>query len=153
MSTRTDSTPSPTVRSRDDLIAWIAQGCKPPERWRIGTEHEKFLFHTDTLRPVTYEGPRGVRALMQGLIAAFGWQPIAEGGNIIALKRGEGGAAATVSLEPGGQFELSGAPLATVHATGEETREHLDQVVAARRSASASSALASRRSGRSPRRR
>ena len=131
MSTRTDSTPSPTVRSRDDLIAWIAQGCKPPARWRIGTEHEKFLFHPDTLRPVTYEGPRGVRALMQGLIAAFGWQPIAEGGNIIALKRGEGGAAATVSLEPGGQFELSGAPLATVHATGEETREHLDQVVAA----------------------
>jgi glutamate--cysteine ligase len=131
MSTRTDSAPSPTVRSRDELIQWIAQGSKPPERWRIGTEHEKFLFHTDTLRPVAYDGPRGVRALMQALISRFGWQPISEGGNIIALSRGEGAAASTVSLEPGGQFELSGAPLGNVHAIGEETREHLDQVTAA----------------------
>ena len=61
MSTRQDSAPAPTVRSRDDLIAWIAAGSKPAERWRIGTEHEKFLFHTDTLRPVPYAGPRGVR--------------------------------------------------------------------------------------------
>src|SRR5262249_54234219 len=100
-------------------------------RWRIGTEHEKFLFHTDTLRPVAYEDPRGVRALMEGLIARFGWQPITEGGNIIALKRGEGEPGGTISLEPGGQFELSGAPLASVHEIGAETREHLDQVMAA----------------------
>ena len=57
MSTRQDSAPGPTVRSRDDLVAWIAAGSKPAERWRIGTEHEKFLFHTDTLRPVPYAGP------------------------------------------------------------------------------------------------
>jgi glutamate--cysteine ligase len=131
MSTRTDSTPSPTVRSRDELIAWIAQGSKAAERWRIGTEHEKFLFFTDTLRPVPYEGPRSVRALMEGLISRFGWQPISEGGTIIALKRPEGEPGGTVSLEPGGQFELSGAPLASVHGIGEETREHLDQVIAA----------------------
>jgi glutamate--cysteine ligase len=73
MSTRQDGAPAPTVRSRDDLIAWIAAGSKPASAWRIGTEHEKFLFHTDTLRPVPYEGPRGVRALMSGLIARFGW--------------------------------------------------------------------------------
>ena len=131
MSTRTDSVRSPTVGSRDELIAWIAEGAKPAERWRIGTEHEKFLFCTDTLGPVPYAGPRGVRALMEGLIARFGWQPIAERGNVIALKRPDGETGGTVSLEPGGQFELSGAPLANVHKVGAETREHLDQVIAA----------------------
>ena len=73
MSTRQDSAPSPTVRSREELVAWIAAGSKPIEQWRIGTEHEKFLFYTDSLRPVPYDGPRGVRALMQGLIDRFGW--------------------------------------------------------------------------------
>jgi glutamate--cysteine ligase len=131
MSTRTDSAPSPTVSSREELISWIADGAKPPARWRIGTEHEKFLFHTDTLRPVAYEGPRGVRALMDELIARFGWLPISEGGNVIALRRAEGQAGGAISLEPGGQFELSGAPLSSVHATGEETREHLRQVTSA----------------------
>ena len=131
MSTRQDSAPAPTVRTRDELIAWIAAGCKPAAQWRIGTEHEKFLFYTDTLRPVPYEGPRGVRALMQGLIDRFGWEPILEGENIIALKRPDGEAGGTVSLEPGGQFELSGAPLGTVHEVGAETHEHLDQVRAA----------------------
>jgi glutamate--cysteine ligase len=130
MSTRQDSAPAPTVRSRDDLIAWIAAGSKPAHAWRIGTEHEKFLFYADTLRPVPYEGPRGVRALMEGLIARFGWEPIIEGDNIIALKRPEGDPGGTVSLEPGGQFELSGAPLKTVHEVGAETQEHLDQVLA-----------------------
>jgi len=131
MSTREDSAPSPTVGSRDDLIAWIAAGSKPPSAWRIGTEHEKFLFHTDTLNPVPYAGPRGVRALMQGLISEFGWLPIMEGDNIIALKRPEGEAGGTVSLEPGGQFELSGDPLRTVHEVGAETHEHLRQCLAA----------------------
>jgi glutamate--cysteine ligase len=130
MSTRQDSAPAPIVRTRDDLIAWIAQGSKPAERWRIGTEHEKFLFYTDTLRPVPYEGPRGVRALMEGLIARFGWEPITEGANIIALKRPDGEPGGTVSLEPGGQFELSGAPVRTIHETGAETHEHLEQVLA-----------------------
>ena len=131
MSTRQDSTPAPTVRSRDDLIAWIAGGSKPASRWRIGTEHEKFLFYTDTLRPVPYEGERGVRGLMEALIARFGWEPIPEGQNIIALKRPRGETGGTVSLEPGGQFELSGAPLETVHELGAETHEHLEQVRAA----------------------
>ena len=63
MSTRQDSAPAPTVRSREDLIAWIAAGSKPAHAWRIGTEHEKFLFYTDTLQPVPYAGARGVRAV------------------------------------------------------------------------------------------
>jgi glutamate--cysteine ligase len=131
MSTREDSAPSPTVGSRDDLVAWIAAGSKPASAWRIGTEHEKFLFHVDTLKPVPYVGPRGVRALMEGLISQFGWLPIMEGDNIIALKRPEGQAGGTVSLEPGGQFELSGDPLKTVHEVGAETHEHLRQCLAA----------------------
>jgi len=127
MSTRQDSAPAPIVRSRDDLIAWIAAGSKPAERWRIGTEHEKLLFLADTLRPVPYVGPRSVRALMESLISRFGWLPIMEGDNIIALKRPDGEAGGTVSLEPGGQFELSGDPLRTVHEVGAETHNHLSQ--------------------------
>jgi glutamate--cysteine ligase len=131
MSTRQDGAPqSPTVRSRNDLVNWIAAGSKPAPDWRIGTEHEKFVFHTDTLTPVPYEGPRGIRALMQALIDRFGWEPIMEGENIIALKRPKGQGSETISLEPGGQFELSGAPVATLHQTCEETHEHLEQVMA-----------------------
>ncbi|MCL4766076.1 MAG: glutamate--cysteine ligase [Hyphomicrobiaceae bacterium] len=129
MSTRQDGAPpSPTVRSRDDLVKWIADGSKPRSMWRIGTEHEKFVFHTDSLGPVPYEGPRGIRALMQALIDRYGWEPVIEGENIIALRRPKGQGSETVSLEPGGQFELSGAPVETLHETCAETHEHLEQV-------------------------
>ncbi len=128
MSTRQDGAPSPPISSRDDLVEWFAVGCKPKDQWRIGTEHEKIVFRTDDLRPVPYEGPRGIRAIMEELIRRYGWQPIMEGDNMIALKRPDGEPAATVSLEPGGQFELSGAPLATMHEVGDETQLHLDQV-------------------------
>jgi glutamate--cysteine ligase len=131
MSTRQDTVPSQPVDSRDDLVAWIAAGSKPPQDWRIGTEHEKFLFRVDTLRPVPYEGWRGVRALMQGLIDRFGWLPIMEGGNIIALRRPDGERGGTVSLEPGGQFELSGEPLTSVHEVAAETQAHLAQCLQA----------------------
>ena len=128
MSTRQDSAPSPVVGSRDDLVGWIAAGCKPRARWRIGTEHEKFGFLTDSHAPVPYAGPRGIRALMEQMIARYGWEAIMEGDNIIALKRPEGQGIETISLEPGGQFELSGAPVATLHDTAEETSVHLAQV-------------------------
>jgi glutamate--cysteine ligase len=128
MSTRQEGAPSPPIGSRDDLVEWFAVGCKPKADWRIGTEHEKIVFRTDDLGPVPYEGSRGIRAIMEGLIRRFGWQPIQEGDNIIALKRPDGEPAATVSLEPGGQFELSGAPLSTLHEVADETQVHLDQV-------------------------
>jgi glutamate--cysteine ligase len=115
MSTRQDSAPSPAIGSRDDLINWIAKGEKPSAHWRIGTEHEKFLFHTGTRAPVPYDGPRGVKALMEGLCTRYGWEPIKEGETTIALKRPNGEPGGTVSLEPGGQFELSGDPLSTLH--------------------------------------
>ena len=130
MSTRQDGEPAPLVRSRQDLVDWIAAGSKPASAWRIGTEHEKIVFRTDDHRPVPYEGPRGIRAILEALIARYGWEPIMEGDNIIALKWPHGDPAATVSLEPGGQFELSGAPLSDIHAIGEETQVHLDQVSA-----------------------
>ena len=129
MSTREDTNQSPPIESKDDLIAWLAAGCKPPEQWRIGTEHEKFVFNTVDCTPVPYEGPTGINALMRSMIECCGWQPIEEAGNIIALKKAPGIAGGNISLEPGGQFELSGAPLATVHETCAETGAHLREVL------------------------
>ena len=76
MSTRQEGAPAPPITSRDDLIQWFAVGSKPKSEWRIGTEHEKIVFRTDDLRPVPYEGPRGIRAIMAELIARSGWLPI-----------------------------------------------------------------------------
>ena len=87
------------------------------------------MFRTDTLDPIPYDGPRGIRALMEQLIARYGWVPIMEGDNIIALKRPEGETGGNISLEPGGQFELSGAPLETLHETAAETSRHLYEVL------------------------
>jgi len=129
MSTRQDGAPGRLVRSRDDLVAWIAAGGKPKAEWRIGTEHEKFVFHTDTLTPVPYEGERSIRALLEALISRFGWDPIREGDNIIALKRENCELCGNVSLEPGGQFELSGGPVETLHETAAETCQHLREVL------------------------
>jgi len=129
MSTRQDGAPGRLVRSRDDLVAWISAGEKPKTEWRIGTEHEKFVFHTDTLTPVPYEGDRSIRALLEALITRFGWDPIREGDNIIALKRENCELCGNVSLEPGGQFELSGGPVETLHETAAETHQHLREVL------------------------
>jgi glutamate--cysteine ligase len=129
MSTRQDSAPSRRVTSRDDLVAWIAAGEKPQAKWLIGTEHEKFVFHTDTLTPVPYEGERSISALMNALIERFGWAPILEGGKVIALKRPDCELCGNISLEPGGQFELSGRPVDTLHETAAETRQHLREVL------------------------
>src|ERR1700744_392196 len=114
------------IERRDDLVAWIAQGVKPKSRFRIGTEHEKFAFTLEGHRPVPYEGPRGIRALLEGMQHLLGWEPIMEGPNIIGLLDVTGGGA--ISLEPGGQFELSGAQVETVHQTTSELMAHLAQV-------------------------
>ncbi|MFZ5671237.1 MAG: glutamate--cysteine ligase [Pseudomonadota bacterium] len=112
----------------DDLTAWFAAGAKPAERWRVGAEHEKFGFRLKTHESVSYDGPDGIEAMLRGLMR-FGWEGVyedrADGGRtLIALERG----GASVSLEPGGQFELSGAPLNSMHEICEETGRHLEEV-------------------------
>ena len=114
------------IESRDELVEWIASGSKPETQFRLGTEHEKFPFFKDTLSPVPYEGGRGIRAILVGMQGLLGWEPIMEGDHPIGLLDVTGGGA--ISLEPGGQFELSGAPLETVHQTHVETMAHLMQV-------------------------
>ncbi|HMO29162.1 glutamate--cysteine ligase [Enterovirga sp.] len=118
-----DVTDAAPISSRDEMVAWIAAGEKPQASWRLGTEHEKIPFYLADNSPVPYEGERGIRALLEGLGAAEGWEPILEAGRPIGLSDPEGGGA--VSLEPGGQFELSGAPLESVHGTASELDRHL----------------------------
>ncbi|MHB8448139.1 MAG: glutamate--cysteine ligase [Rudaea sp.] len=113
------------IASRDQLVEFIASGARAKERWKIGTEHEKFGFRLDDLRPPTYAGERGIGALLQGL-TRFGWTPVREGDNIIALARGD----ASITLEPAGQLELSGGQLDTVHDTCCEVTCHLKEVKA-----------------------
>ena len=116
----TDQTP---VRSTADMTAYLAEGCKPKEAFRIGTEHEKFAFFTADNSPVPYEGPRSISALLDGMQEKTAWEPIMDGENIIGLS-GPNGLGA-ISLEPGGQFELSGAPLENLHQTCKESNQHL----------------------------
>lgn len=112
------------IESFDQLAAYMEAGCKPKDRWRIGAEHEKFGWLTDSRAPLPYAGPRSISAVFDGLIARFGWQPVREGANIIGLARG----GANISLEPGGQFELSGATLASTLEVAAELQDHLDEV-------------------------
>ena len=114
------------IESKAQLVSYFEQGVKPKAEWRVGTEHEKFPFLTDTLRPVPYDGARSIKALLEGLRDEFGWQGVYEGENIIALS--DPHSLANISLEPGGQFELSGAPLNTVNDTCAEVSEHIRQV-------------------------
>ena len=111
------------IEDFSQLAELIASGCKPKADWRIGTEHEKFGWLTDTRMPLPYGGERSISALFAGL-QAFGWAPIAEADNIIGMTRN----GANISLEPGGQFELSGAPLENLHQGAAELQNHLDEV-------------------------
>jgi len=111
------------IESRADLVRYLEAGSKPKSEWRIGTEHEKFVYDLKTLKPLPYEGTNSIRALLEGM-RRFGWEPIREGDTIIGLLQN----GASVSLEPGGQFELSGAPLKNVHETCAELNTHRDQV-------------------------
>jgi glutamate--cysteine ligase len=122
MTTRTDDSASPLIESRDDLLSVFAGGEKPPERWRIGTEHEKFVYRVADHRAPSWEEPGGIRDLLNGL-TEYGWEPVLENGKVIALSGKDG----TISLEPAGQFELSGAPLENLHQTCAEAARHLDQ--------------------------
>ena len=112
------------VESYEQLAEYLADGCKPKEDWRIGTEHEKFGYCKDTLKPLPYEGDRSIKAILEGLRDTFAWDPVFEGENIIGLTKD----GANVSLEPGGQLELSGAPLVSIHETCDEVNTHLREV-------------------------
>ncbi|MGI4733218.1 MAG: glutamate--cysteine ligase [Janthinobacterium lividum] len=131
MTTKIETDPrSPVIESRDQLIASFARGEKPAERWRIGTEHEKFVYRTADHRAPSYDEPGGIRDLL-GDLERYGWRPVEEtsahGTNVIAMSGADG----SISLEPAGQFELSGAPLENLHQTCQETGRHLEQVKAA----------------------
>ena len=117
-----DTTP---IASRDQLVSYLESGSKPRAEWRIGTEHEKFAFDLKTLRRLPYEGPSGIRALLEGFFR-FGWAPVREGETLIGATKDK----AAISLEPGGQFELSGAPLQTIHQTCDEVHTHLAEAKA-----------------------
>jgi glutamate--cysteine ligase len=121
-----DITDANFVESRDALVSWLEAGCKPAASFRVGTEHEKVPFYRADLTPVPYEGGRGIKALLEGMQQRLGWEGIIDDGNLIGLFDAAGGGA--ISLEPGGQFELSGAPLDSVHETAAEIDAHLSLV-------------------------
>lgn len=112
------------IEDHSQLAEYLASGCKPKDQWRIGTEHEKFGYCKDTLLPLPYDGVRSIKTMLEGLRDRFGWSPVLEGGNLIGLSK-EG---ANISLEPGGQLELSGAPLCSIHQTCDEANVHLKEV-------------------------
>ena len=116
---------SPPITDRRQLIDWLATGCRTRSDWRIGTEHEKFGFTWDDLRPLPYEGARSIRALLEGLRDRYGWRGVHEGERLIALEHHDG---ASITLEPAGQLELSGAQLEHLHQTCCEVNSHLAQV-------------------------
>ncbi len=128
MLARDDEKAGRPIESLQELVAYLEAGNKPRQDWRIGTEHEKFGFHKADLSPVPYEGPSGIEALLREMSARFGWEPVFEGDNIIALTDPCCEAGGSITLEPGGQFELSGAPLKTIHETCAEVNNHLTQV-------------------------
>ena len=118
------SVEGPPITDKRQLVEYHAAGGKPEAAWRVGTEHEKFVFRRADLRRAPYDGSGGIGDLLQRM-TRFGWKPVVEKGNVIALAND---ARCSITLEPGGQFELSGAPLETIHQTCEEVHEHLRQV-------------------------
>ncbi|MCP9484067.1 glutamate--cysteine ligase [Shimia sp. CNT1-13L.2] len=112
------------IEHHSQLGEYLESGCKPREQWRIGTEHEKFGYCKETLKPLPYEGDRSILAVLKGLRDGHGWTPVEEGGKLIGLEKD----GANVSLEPGGQLELSGAPLESIHQTCDEVNQHLADV-------------------------
>ena len=112
------------IERHEQMVQYLVDGCKPKADWRIGTEHEKFGYCKDTLKPLPYAGARSIEAVLEGLRDRFGWAPVVEAGKLIGLEKD----GANVSLEPGGALELSGAPLETIHETCDEVNVHLREV-------------------------
>ncbi|SPH20035.1 Glutamate--cysteine ligase EgtA [Ascidiaceihabitans donghaensis] len=112
------------IEHHDQLAEYLSSGCKPKQDWRIGTEHEKFGYCKDTLKPLPFDGERSIVKVLSGLRDRYGWSPVEEGGHLIGLEKD----GANVSLEPGGALELSGAAVETIHATCDEVNTHLREV-------------------------
>ena len=112
------------IEHPEQMAAYLAAGCKPESKWRIGTEHEKFGFCQANQMPLPYSGPCSIKTILEALRDRFGWSPVLEADKLIGLTRN----GANISLEPGGQFELSGAPLETIHDTANELNQHLDEL-------------------------
>jgi len=125
LSSPTESKNAVAVTSARELTEYLAQGARTPEQWRIGTEHEKFGFRDDDLRAPEFAGERGIGALLEGIAQDFGWERSYDGANLIALTRADG---SSITLEPAGQLELSGAQLASLHQTCCEVEGHLREV-------------------------
>ena len=115
---------APVIENKSQLVEYLAAGCKPESEWKVGTEHEKFGFRWSDYAPLDYDSDGGIRDILAGLRDQHGWHAVEEDGFLIALKRD----GASITLEPGGQLELSGAPLATIHETCRETNQHLREV-------------------------
>src|SRR5699024_10048959 len=111
------------ITSHRQLVEYFENSCKPPQQWRLGTEHEKFVFDRTTLRPLPFDGEQGIEAFLTAM-TRFGWQPLQEQGRTVALKHGR----CHVTLEPGGQLELAGASVKTIHESCAEVQTHLRQV-------------------------
>lgn len=111
------------ITDRRQLVEYFENACKPPSRWRLGTEHEKFVFDRETLRPLPFDGDQGIEVFLKKLMR-FGWEPMPENGRVVALELGR----CHITLEPGGQLELAGAPLETIHEACDEVHTHLAQV-------------------------
>ena len=120
---------APFMHSPDDLKRWMEAGAKPREAWRIGTEHEKFGYRSKDFTPLPYDGPDGIHAMLSGLMQ-FGWQGKYEGDTLVGLVRDAAKGGGSVTLEPAGQLELSGAPLENIHQTCAEVAGHLKEVQA-----------------------
>jgi glutamate--cysteine ligase len=122
-----DNSEHEIIESRDELVRYLEAGCKPYQDWAIGTEHEQFPFFTDRHHPVPYDGLAGIASLLEGMCTVFGWQPLRENGAIVALNDPGNEKRGTITLEPGGQFELSGTPLRTLHETYAELTTHIQE--------------------------
>jgi glutamate--cysteine ligase len=120
-----DENPPIFIEDIGQLVESFTQSCKPRDRWRIGTEFEKVTVRAADAHAALFSGGQGIEALLKGMAERFGWDPLRDGDRVVALRRG----GASITLEPGGQVELSGEPFATVHETARELREHVVESV------------------------
>lgn len=112
-----------SILQKSQLIEFFARQCKPQDQWKIGIEFERFAYDKKKLKPLPYSGRTSTTTFLQELAKKYNWQPVMEGQNIIALKRDQ----QSITLEPGGAIELSGAPLPSVHHCCKSVNIHMQE--------------------------